>query len=130
MSIVGSPSRLQVIGGFFRLLRAQGEEAQAAAKAGLLAAYARVSSEYSREGGPFFAGGRLSLADVLVWPITARLGVLAVLRGFTVPEAPEFTAFHAFVAAMRARPSVQATLFEDEWLAGLRHMAEPPAAGQ
>ena len=89
-----------------------------------MAVYARVSAEYSRSGGPFFIGERLSLTDILLWPITARLSALTVLRGFSLPATAEYAGSHSFIEAMRARASVQATLFEEEWLAGLRRFAE------
>ena len=115
---------MQIIGGFFKLLRARDEETQASSKVGLLKAIARLSAEYSRTPGPFFAGEQLSLADIFAWPFTARLGVLVALRGFAVPETPEFAGFHAYEAAMRLRASVRATLFEDVWLSAFRQMAE------
>lgn len=117
----------KIIGGFFGLLRAQGEDAQAAGRANLLGAVASLSKELGRVPGPYFAGELLSLADLLVWPIIARIPAASKLRGFVVPDTPEFAAYHAFNAAMRTRKSVKDTLFEDAWLARFTMMAAPPS---
>ena len=106
---------MQFVGAFYGLLRARGDEAQAAATATLLNATARISAEYARSEGPFFAGARLSLADVLIWPWIARLGTLQHYRKFAVPDEPQYAAYHAFVAVMRARPAVQATQSDDAY---------------
>jgi glutathione S-transferase len=119
-------SALQLIRGFFGLLRAQGAEAQASARDNLLSALGEISAAYSRVPGPFFAGELFSLADVFTWPFIARLSVLKELRGFTIPDEPQYAALRAYISAMRSRKSVQETLFEDAWLAGMRPLSEPP----
>jgi glutathione S-transferase len=110
-----APLCWQIIGGFYQGLRAGAGEAQEAATRDLLQAYARLSAEYARHGGPYFAGERLSLTDVLVWPWIARLSVLRHYRAFSVPDEPAYAAFHRFAAAMRARPAVQKTQAEDDF---------------
>lgn len=119
----------KVVKGFYALLMAQGAEAREKGLAELLAAMRVLNGALSRSGGPFFAGAHLSLADVLVYPWLARFNVLAHYRAFSLPNTPDFAAVHAFIAAMRARPSVAASAREDVWIAGYEHYANPaPAA--
>lgn len=117
---------VQVYGGFYTLLRARGEEAQAAAATSLLGSLERLAAELAKDSsGPYFAGARLSLADVLIWPWIARIGILKHYRGFAVPQEPRFEAYHDFVSAMQARPAVRATQAEDSfYIDGYRSYAE------
>lgn len=72
-----------------------------------------LSAAIAATGGPFIRGPAPSLADALLFPFPARFAALAHHRGFTVPETPELAAYHGWVAAMRARPAVAATLSPD-----------------
>jgi glutathione S-transferase len=56
----------KVIKWWYGSLSAQDEAAQAAGKAEFLNAAAALSAVIARSGGPFVAGARFSLADVLV----------------------------------------------------------------
>lgn len=75
---------------------------------------ADLSSAIAAHGGPFLLGASPSLGDALLFPFPARFAALAHHRGFVVPETEAFAAYHAWVAAMRGRPAVAATLSPDE----------------
>jgi glutathione S-transferase len=105
----------QLIKHWYGLLSAQEPEAQEAQRKDLLSAIQAISTVYSRTSGPYFLGERFSSADILVWPWIARLSVNAHYRGHSVPETPEFAAYHAFVAAMKTRPAVAKTQKEDAY---------------
>lgn len=115
---------MQVVKGFYGLLRARGEEQQATAAKSLLQAFKRVSTEYASFNGPFFVGARLSVVDALLWPWIARLNVLNHYRAFSVPDEPEYAPFHRFVGAMRSRPAVQSTQCDDIYVAAYKSYAE------
>jgi glutathione S-transferase len=87
-----------------------------------------VAKAYEPRGGPYFLGERASLADIMVYPWIARLGVLQHYRGFIVPEEPQYAAFHRFVAAFSARPSAAAVQSPLEvYVKAYDSYANPPA---
>jgi glutathione S-transferase len=75
-------------------------------KARLLASYAELSKDLEASGGPFLLGSQFTLADIAVIPFIDRgLVVNGHYKGFSVPQTPEYAAFHAWRAAYSARPS-------------------------
>lgn len=64
------------------------------------------------QGGPYWLGQEFSLADVGFYPFVERFCVIERHHGFRIPD--ECTKFRAWLEAMRARPSVQATKVADE----------------
>ena len=80
-----------------------------AAKAALTDAAALVSRHLAAASdGPFVLGGRVTLADLLLYPFVERLCVLEALRDYSVPHEPRTARFHAWRAALEARPAVAA----------------------
>lgn len=59
------------------------------------------------KSGPYFLGGDVSLADLSFYPHLERFAVLTEYRGIEIPARCE--RLRAWLAAMAARPSVQAT---------------------
>lgn len=110
VSQVGS----KLVGSFYAVLSSENKEALTAARVKFDAALAAISAAYEAKGGPFFEGDRITTTDVLIWPWLSRLGVLTHFRGVDIPAGPEYAALQRFVAAMLARPSVQATQLPPE----------------
>ncbi len=68
-----------------------------------------ISAQYEKSGGPYFLGGKLSMADIQWFPFVHRMPILAHYRGFAVPDTAEYAAYHRYVAAMNERASVKHT---------------------
>ena len=64
------------------------------------------------QGGPYWLGKEFSLADVSFYPFVERFCVIERHHGFSIPDG--FVKFRAWLDAMRARSSVQATKVADE----------------
>ncbi len=98
---------------FYALLMKQAPEEQAAARAALIAAMQGLAAHFTRLGGPFLLGARVSFGDVMLWPFVERLCVVEHYRGFKLHEVAAGDAalapFMAWHAAMLALPAVQAT---------------------
>ena len=81
-----------------------------------------------RAKGPFWMGEALSLADLSIWPHMERLAVLREYRGIELP--PECVALREWMAAMRERASVKATMHDDAYhVAAYRSYADATANG-
>eukprot|EP00035_Acanthoeca_spectabilis_P033547 m.24229 g.24229 ORF g.24229 m.24229 type:complete len:310 (+) comp6045_c0_seq1:114-1043(+) len=97
-----------VIPQFYRMLvrKEPSERADAAAK--LLAGIRTLAAQIA---GPFFLGESFSAVDIAVAPwLVCRMCILQHYRGFCVPETSEYAAFHAWAAAVAARPSITGTI--------------------
>jgi glutathione S-transferase len=115
-----------VISPYYGLLRAQDAETQAKQRDELLSVLRYISKQYSQTKGPYFLGDKFSFADLLWWPWIHRLSVLAHYRNFVVPQEPEYAAYHQYVAAMSARPSIQATSMPAQFfIDGYKSYANP-----
>ncbi|KAI9176097.1 hypothetical protein H9P43_006462 [Blastocladiella emersonii ATCC 22665] len=93
---------------FYALLREKNAEMQPAAAKKLLEAVAKVSAALHPQG-PYATGEQFNWADIASASFMVRLNVLEHYRGFTVPDAPEYAAFHRYAAALKAHPSVAMT---------------------
>jgi len=92
----------------YQLLMEADPKKGATHSAKLLSAYAELSRELQASGGPFLMGEQFTVADIALIPFIQRaLTLLPHFRGFSVPETAEYAAFHRFVAAFEARPSVR-----------------------
>eukprot|EP00850_Spirogloea_muscicola_P003324 SM000013S26493 [mRNA] locus=s13:721894:723143:+ [translate_table: standard] len=108
----------KVVPTFYRFLQFQDAEKQAEAGRELLQHYKELSAamlELDPEG-PYFMGKDFTLADVVLTPWAVRDHVLMHYRGFRVPETTEFQRFNLWLAAVKERPSVRATLADPERL--------------
>ncbi|KAL7754466.1 hypothetical protein RI367_000447 [Sorochytrium milnesiophthora] len=59
--------------------------------------------------GPFALGEKFTVADILTGPFIMRLPVIERLKGFKVPDTPEFARFHQWSNALKQHPSIQLT---------------------
>ncbi|KAL7746757.1 hypothetical protein RI367_007921 [Sorochytrium milnesiophthora] len=59
--------------------------------------------------GPFALGENFTVADILTGPFIMRLPVTERLKGFKVPDTPEFARFHQWSNALKQHPSIQLT---------------------
>jgi glutathione S-transferase len=73
----------------------------------------REGLEKLSDGGPYWLGEQMTLADLSFYPFIERFGVLEHYRGFSMPD--DCVRLKAWLAAMRDRPSVAATLESDEY---------------
>ena len=80
------------------------------------------------DGGPWWVGDRLTLADIAFYPFFERFPVLVHYRSFDLPV--DCRGLANWLAAMRARPSVQALARSAEFYIGAyAHYADGSADG-
>ncbi|ROR34556.1 glutathione S-transferase family protein [Inmirania thermothiophila] len=92
---------------FYRLLLVQEPERRARIAARLTETLRYMDREGpGAHGGPYWLGGRVTLADLAYYPFFERLGVLEHYRGFRLPE--DCRALARWRVAMAGRPAVAA----------------------
>lgn len=74
----------------------------------LLAAYEEMARDIAKSGGPFLMGKQFTIADIALISFVQRAFVLlGHYQGFKVPQNDQLKAFHEWLAACEARPSVR-----------------------
>jgi glutathione S-transferase len=108
----------KIIPFYYKMLMSQDEAGREAARRATLSGLAAWSDAMrTRDGGPFFLGASFSYADASLFPWMERLlTVGAAYRNFELPDEPRFDRLRAWHEACRRRPSVRATLADEEKL--------------
>jgi hypothetical protein len=99
-----------VVSTFYQFCFAQADApvAQEALRVKLLAAYAELSADLDAVGGPFLMGAQFTLADVAVITFLNRAQILlTATKKFVVPVTSTYRAYHAYLLAVNARPSLR-----------------------
>eukprot|EP01018_Ginkgo_biloba_P016498 Gb_25700 [translate_table: standard] len=66
--------------------------------------------------GPFFLGTGISLADLALAPLVPWMASFEALGDLKFPDADKCSRMHQWLAAMRERPSVVASVPHSDWL--------------
>ncbi|KAJ3302426.1 hypothetical protein HDV03_004970 [Kappamyces sp. JEL0829] len=105
-----------VVTQFYALLRAKSEHDQEKAKSCLLWAIKQMSDKIK---GPFVMGANFTFADIACIPWVLRFDALEQIRGFSIPNTPEYARFNQWVAMCCSRDSIRRTrMIKDEHVAG------------
>ncbi|CEO96140.1 hypothetical protein PBRA_004830 [Plasmodiophora brassicae] len=105
----------KIVPTFYKMLVRQDPAVQETAKDELLEGLLTFSKGLP-EDGPFFLGERFSGVDILLAPWALRMFLLKHFRGFEVPADGPFAKYLRWFNAIRHRPSVKATIADDDKL--------------
>ena len=114
-----------LIPAFYKLLLEQDQDARSPKRQALRDALMEINGLIR---GIWFAGDAFSLADLTVYPFIERFEMLSHYRNAAIPEAAD--ALNAWLARMRARPSVRSLMQADAfYIDAYRHYADGSADG-
>ena len=100
---------------FFGMLLKQTKEEQDEVKVKLLEGLKAITKAMSPDHD-YFQGDTLSYVDIMFAPFAQRISVLSALRGFEVPDTPEFERYHKWWAAVQKHPAFVQTLCDEQKL--------------
>ena len=89
------------------------EEERENAKQKMLSGLAKISTEMSRSGGPYFAGSRFGMVDVALAPFINRIRIAEYFFNFKVPQTEIYSGFHNWWENIQKHPSYIATKVDD-----------------
>lgn len=115
---------------FYKVLLADDETRRAELAETIVDALRFIEKEAlsARNGGSYWLGSDLSLADVAIYPHMERLAVLEEYRGISVPK--DCGRFREWLGAMAERPSVQKTAHDADYhVKAYSHYADGTANG-